>query len=194
MEIKAHSDMKIKRLAQSGLIAGLYVLLTLVSFAFGLANGAVQVRISEALCILPVFTSAAVPGLFAGCFLANLLTGCSMVDVVAGSLTTLAAAYLTRVLAGKTGLLRKHEKKESPTAGMEENHTAQMIKVFFCTLPPVVLNAIVVPLLCKYVYGTNGALLFFVGTVALGELISASGLGMLLYRWVRKNTDRLGLK
>ena len=80
---------KIKFITQAAVIAALYTVLTFIANALGLANQAIQVRISEALTILPVFTPAAIPGLFAGCLLSNVLTGCALLDVVFGSLATL---------------------------------------------------------------------------------------------------------
>jgi len=77
---------KLALLTQGALIAALYTALTYLANALGLANGAVQVRFSEALTILPVFTPAAVPGLFVGCLLANLLTGAAIWDILFGSL------------------------------------------------------------------------------------------------------------
>ena len=88
-----------KELTIGGMIAALYVVLTLFINALGLASGAIQVRISEALTILPLFTSAAIPGLFLGCVLGNLLGGASPLDVICGSLATLigaAGGYLLR--------------------------------------------------------------------------------------------------
>ena len=73
----------------AGLIAAIYVVLTFVSQAFGLASGAIQFRLSEMLTILPMVTPAAIPGLTVGCILANLLTGCALWDVVFGSVATL---------------------------------------------------------------------------------------------------------
>ena len=80
----------------SGLIAAQYVVLTMLSSVFGLASGAVQLRLSEALTILPCFTAAAVPGLFVGCIIANVISGCAWWDVVFGSLATLIGAVGTR--------------------------------------------------------------------------------------------------
>ena len=57
---------------EAALIAALYTVLTVFVGAFGLANGAIQFRVSEALCVLPFFTPAAIPGLAVGCFLSNL--------------------------------------------------------------------------------------------------------------------------
>ena len=64
---------KVLFIVQAALIAAIYVALTYLSSIAGLASGTIQVRISEALCILPVFTTAAIPGLWLGCFLANML-------------------------------------------------------------------------------------------------------------------------
>jgi len=82
--------------------------LTYFISAFNLASGAIQVRISEALTILPVFTPAAIPGLFIGCLLSNLLTGCMPLDVVFGSLATLIGACGTYALRKHNGWLRYH--------------------------------------------------------------------------------------
>lgn len=88
-------------LTQGAMIAALYVVLTFIANLAGLASGVIQVRLSEALTILPVFTAAAVPGLAVGCVLANLLTGCAIWDVVFGSLATLIGAVGTRLLHKK---------------------------------------------------------------------------------------------
>ena len=85
-------------ITRAGLIAAMYVALTFVAQIFGLASGAIQFRLSEALTILPMFTSAAIPGLAVGCILANVLTGCAMWDVVFGSLATLLGAVGTYYL------------------------------------------------------------------------------------------------
>ena len=83
-------------LAQGGMVAALYVALTLMSSAMGLASGQIQLRLSEALTVLPCFFPAAVPGLFVGCLLANLLTGCVLWDVAVGSLATLGTRLLRK--------------------------------------------------------------------------------------------------
>ena len=93
---------KVLFLTQAAVIAAIYVVLTIFISAFNLASGAIQVRISEALTILPFFTPAAIPGLAIGCLLSNLLTGVAVYDVVFGSLATLLGAV-------GTYLLRKHK-------------------------------------------------------------------------------------
>ena len=149
-----------KDLAVAGLIAALYVLLTYLVNLFGLASGVIQVRLSEALTILPVFTGAAVPGLFIGCLLANILTGCALWDIVFGSLATLAGAIGTYYVGRKI-----------PALG----------PVF-----PIVANCIVVPPVLMYVYGAEDAYWFLVMTVGIGEIISCGVLGWLLYQVLKK--------
>ena len=157
---------KTTNLAIAAIIAALYVVLTYLASALGLASYAIQVRFSEALTILPIFTPAAIPGLFVGCVLANLLTGCAVWDVVFGSLATLLGAI-------GTYLLRKHR--------------------VTALLPPIVANTLVVPPVLLYVYGLEGTYLFFTLTVCLGEVISCGILGTVLRKSLekRKLFDRL---
>ena len=79
-------------LATAAMIAALYVVLSFAINAFGLASGAIQVRVSEALTILPYFTTSAIPGLTIGCLLFNLLSGAAILDVIFGPLATLLGA------------------------------------------------------------------------------------------------------
>lgn len=153
---------KVLFMTQAAMIAALYVVLTYIANLFGLASGEIQVRISEALCILPIFTPAAVPGLFLGCLISNTITGCVIWDIIFGSLATLIGAL-------GTYFLRKTK--------------------FLCTLPPVIANAIVVPLVLKYAYGLGDAYLYFVGTVLAGEVISVIVLGLLLKAALWKNRN-----
>ncbi len=151
---------KVLFITQAAVIAALYVVLTMFINAFNLASGNIQVRISEALCVLPFFTPAAIPGLWIGCLLANILTGATIYDIVFGSLATLIAAI-------GTYLLRKHK--------------------FLCTLPPVISNAIIIPLVLRYGYGfvftwhdKDWSLPFYALTVGAGEVISVCILGSIL--------------
>ncbi len=144
---------RVLMIVRSGMIAAIYVVLTLFVAAFNLANGAIQVRISEALTILPYFTSAAIPGLTIGCLLSNILTGCALPDIIFGTLATLIGAVGTH-------LLRKNR--------------------YLCAIPPIVSNALIIPLILKFAYGLEGAYLFFVLTVGAGEVISCFVLGELL--------------
>ena len=143
---------KVLRITQAAMIAAIYVVLTVFISAFNLASGAIQVRISEALTILPVFTPAAIPGLFLGCLISNLVTGCMPLDVVFGSLATLIGACA----------LRKHK--------------------WLAPLPPIVANTIIVPFVLRYVYLAEGTIPFFMLTVGIGEVISCYLLGSILHR------------
>lgn len=145
-------------LALGGIIAALYVVLTMVSAAFGLASGAIQVRLSEALTVLPALTVSAVPGLTVGCLLANLITGCAPWDVVFGSIATLLGAVGTRLL------------KDKP---------------FLCWIPPVVSNMVIVPLVLMMVYGVPETFWYLMLTVGAGEVIACGVLGLLLLRSLR---------
>ena len=149
----------VQKITFGGVIAALYVVLTLVANAFGLASGAIQVRISEALTILPVFTAAAIPGLTVGCVLANLITGCLPWDIVFGSLATLIGAAGTR-------LLRK--------------------KPLLAWIPPVISNMAIIPVVLQRVYGVPDAWWYLVLTVGAGEVISCGVLGLLLYHSTKR--------
>jgi uncharacterized membrane protein len=161
--MKNQNSKKVLLLVQAAMIAALYVVLTFLANALGLANQAVQVRFSEALTILPFFTGAAVPGLFIGCLLSNILTGCALPDIIFGSLATGIAAVLTRKL-------RKNK--------------------WLAPVPPIVANAIVVPLVLLYAYHV-GPLWFTFLTVTIGEVISCGILGMLLLFALQKYAPRL---
>ena len=82
-------------LVTGAIIAGLYIVLTFLSNAFGLAFGPIQFRISEALTLLPILTPAAIPGLAIGCLISNILSF-NAIDMLFGTLATLIAAILTR--------------------------------------------------------------------------------------------------
>lgn len=140
-------------LTQAAMIAALYVVFTLIANSLGLSNQAIQIRFSEALTVLPFFTAAAVPGLFIGCLISNLLTGAIIWDIIFGSLATLLGA------AG-TYLCRKHK--------------------WMAPLPPIVSNTLIVPFILYFAYGAEGAIPFFMLTVGIGEVLSCGVLGMLL--------------
>lgn len=145
-------------MVQAAMIAALYVVLTFLANAFGLANYAIQVRFSEALTILPYFTPAAIPGLFIGCLISNTLTGCALPDIIFGSLATLIGAFFTY-------RLRRHK--------------------WMAPIPPIVANMIIVPFVLLYAYGIRPLWFSFV-TVTAGEIISCGILGMLLLLTLEK--------
>ena len=147
--------MKSKKLVficQAAVIAALYVVLTYVFSAF--ASGVIQVRVSEALTILPAFTPAAIPGLVIGCLLSNTLTGCVLLDIIFGSVATLIGALGSYALRRHTWLV---------------------------PIPPIVSNMIIVPFVLRFAYGATDAFPFMIATVGAGEIISCYLLGMILY-------------
>lgn len=155
----------------AAVIAALYTALTLLSYAFGLDKGAVQLRLSEVLAVLPCVSGAAVPGLFVGCFLSSLLCGGHPLDVVFGSLVTLLAAMVCRMLRGA---LR------------------YKLGTILVTLPNVLLNAFLIPLLLMFVYGVPDGYFYLVLTVGIGEAVTTGILGScLLFAMRRRNLVRM---
>ena len=146
-------------LAQSAMIAAIYVVLTVALAPF--SYGEVQVRVSEALTILPVFTPAAIPGLFVGCLISNILGGGILPDIIFGSLATLLGACFTY-------LLRNRNK-------------------FLAPLPPIISNILIVPLVLHYGYQVPLPIPFLMGTVGIGEVISCGILGMIVYTILDKH-------
>lgn len=140
-------------ISQAAMIAALYVVLTYIANAFGLANSTPQVRLSEALTILPFFTPAAIPGLTIGCLLSNWLTGCHLLDIIFGTVATLIGAVLTYAL------------RRFP---------------WLAPLPPIAANTIIVPWVLRFAYQMKDAIPFMMLTVGFGEIISCGILGMIL--------------
>ena len=139
-------------ITQAAVIAALYVVLVVV-FNY-ISFGPIQFRVAEALTILPYFTPAAIPGLFIGCILANVIGGAVVWDILFGSIATLIGAVFTY-------LLRKKSK-------------------FLAPLPPVLANTIIVPWVLKYAYGAEEMVWFMAVTVGIGEILACYVLGMIL--------------
>lgn len=151
-------------LTQAAMIAALYVVLTFIANALGLASGVIQVRLSEALAILPFFTPAAIPGVYIGCVLANALTGACLLDILLGSLASLIGAY-------GAYLLRRHK--------------------WLVPIPTILANAAIVPAVLILGYGVPDAWWFLVLTVGAGEILSCGILGMVLLFALQKNAARI---
>lgn len=156
---------RILYLCRAGSIAALYVVLTLLCALLGLASGPIQLRLSEALCILPFFTSAAIPGLSIGCLLANLLTGSLWQDVVFGTLATLLGASIA--------------------------YSLRKISVYLVPIPTIFSNTLILPPVLAWVYHAEGGLPYLALTVGAGELLSAGGCGILLYLSLRPYASSL---
>ena len=140
-------------LTQAAMIAAIYVVLTMLANALGLASYAIQIRFSEALTILPYFTFAAVPGVTIGCLIANILAGGALLDIIFGTFASLLGAL-------GTYYLRKKSKWLAP-------------------VPPIVANAIIVPPVLYFAYGITPVWFSFI-TVSIGEVICCGVMGMAL--------------
>ena len=147
----------VRRMTRAAIVGALYAALTLLSSVFGIAYGPVQFRISEALCLLPFLFPETAWGLFAGCWVANLISPYGPLDMVVGSLATLAAALWTSKCRRK----------------------------WLAPLPPVVCNALIIPALIA-VQSASGAeafgavFLYNALTIGLGELLACYLLGGIL--------------
>ncbi|MBQ9928367.1 MAG: QueT transporter family protein [Lachnospiraceae bacterium] len=161
--MKTNNQNQVMLLVHAAMIAALYVVLTFIANALGLASSAIQIRFSEALTILPYFTPAAIPGLFIGCLLSNVMTGCALPDIIFGSLATLIGAVFTRKL-------RRYK--------------------WLAPIPPILSNAVIVPFVLLYAYGIKPLWFSFV-TVTAGEIISCGVLGMILLFSLQKYANRI---
>ena len=153
--------------AVAGITAALYVALTFLSSAVGLASGAIQFRLSEALTVLPFFTPAAIPGLAIGCLLANYLTGCVFADVICGTIATLLGAIGTWLLSKIPFCKKKWG-------------------ALLCTLPPVIANVLIVPFVLRYAYEVPDAIPYLMLTVGIGEVVCCCILGGILLFSLKK--------
>ena len=157
--MKTKTAMRTRFVCTSAVIAAAYVALTYLSNSLGLASGAIQFRISEALCALGLFTPAAIPGVSVGCFLANLLTGCAALDVIFGSLASLM------------GMLGAYALRKKP---------------FVALLPYVFANVVIVPFVLAYAYGVETAWWLLALSVGAGEIVCAYIGGLVLYFALKK--------
>lgn len=153
--MKTNTYRRARFLTHAAMIAAIYVALTWLSALVGLSGmGAIQLRLSEALCVLPYFTAAAIPGVSVGCLLANLLTGAALPDVIFGTLATVIGAF-------GTYFLRRFR--------------------FLAAVPPIVANTLIVPFVIRYAYlDVSESLPFLFLTVGLGEILSIGVFGTLL--------------
>ncbi|MCD8084691.1 MAG: QueT transporter family protein [Clostridiales bacterium] len=144
------------------MIAAIYTALTLMIEP--IASGPIQFRISEALCILPYFTPAAIPGVTVGCLLSNLLMGSAAMDVVFGSVATLIGAV--------------------------GSYAVRKSKWLVC-VPPILSNTVIVPWVLKYAYGTPYTIPFTMLTVGVGEVLAIGVLGNVLLAVLDRQSERI---
>jgi len=144
------------------MIAALYAVITLLLAPFSF--GPYQLRVAEAMTLLPVLLPEAIPGLFLGCLLANLLGGAHLLDIVFGSLTSLMAALATRLLYKRAVL---------------------------AALPPVVFNALIVGVLVHFLYAPDVPLLLCMFQVGVGQAVACYALGLPLLTGMRRLPESL---
>ena len=161
---------KAKYIAEGALTAALYVLLTVLSAAFGLSGGVIQLRLSEALCVLPLFMPSSVIGLFVGCIIANIITGAVVADVIVGSLATLIAAAVLSLM------------KRIPK-----------MPAILAPLPNIVFNTAAVPFVLRYAYGVTELLPYLFLTVGVGEIVSSGVLGCAFAAFLGRHKDIMKL-
>lgn len=150
----------LNQLTRAAIIAALYAAFTLPLGSLGSQN-ILQIRPAEALTLLPLFFAEAVPGLAIGCMIANIFGGYGIYDIVFGSLITLTAAYLTRII------------KKPLLAG----------------IPPVILNAALLPLIWLAAGAQTIYLYSFLSTL-LTQCVWVYGLGLPMYYLLKKRLDK----
>jgi uncharacterized membrane protein len=153
---------KVQFITQGAVIAAIYVVLVLIFDTFSF--GPIQFRIAEMLTVMPYFTPAAIPGLFVGCLIANIIGGGLIWDIVFGSIATLIGAI-------GSYLVRKNK--------------------WLVPLPPIIANMVIVPFVLKYAYGYDGLLVYFMFTVGLSEIIVCGIIGMALLTVMAKNREHI---
>ena len=146
-----------KFMLQAAAIAAVYATLTLILMP--LSYGVMQVRVSEALTILPFFTPAAIPGLFIGCLVSNMVGPNGILDMIIGSGATLIAAFFSYLLRNKPLLV---------------------------PIPPIIANGILIGGMLHYAYSVPFSLAVCILWVGLGELIACYGIGYPLLRYLIK--------
>ena len=151
-------EKKTRNLVHGSLIAAVYIVLIMVFRP--ISFGPIQFRIAEALCVLPYFTPAAIPGLFVGCLISNLLGGAMLMDVIFGSLATLIGAI-------GSYLLRRNR--------------------YLVSLPPILANTLIIPWVLKFAYGSEDMIWYMMVTVGIGEILAIGVLGHFLLTVLTKH-------
>ncbi|MBE7054288.1 MAG: QueT transporter family protein [Ruminococcaceae bacterium] len=153
-------------IVKASLIAAIYVIITGLFAPISFGHGIFQLRISEALTVLPIYTSAAIPGLFVGCMMSNLIFGgLGIIDLIFGSLATLIASYLTYKLKNKGKII--------------------------ALIPPVVVNALIVGTYLKILLFKDVNVLVTIGYTFLGQLGACYIIGMMFSMALDKYKDKL---
>ena len=175
MRTRQNTLKRVRFICLAALIAAMYVALTYLAMALGLDKNAIQIRFSEALIVLAFITPAAIPGLYIGCLLANILTACAPLDILIGPLATLIGAVGSYLIG------RMSNKK---------------LARWLCTIPNIIANTIIVTIVCYICYTapdaqTPSIIPFYAATIFIGEVISCGVLGSILLFGSEKTFRRL---
>jgi uncharacterized membrane protein len=154
--MKNSSSHAVKRMTQAAIIAAIYVVLVVI---WPFSSGAIQVRLSEALTILPAFTPAAIEGVTLGCLIANIVTGCALPDIIFGTVATFIGVLIAY-------MLRKN--------------------LYLVPVPTILSNTLILPFVIKYAYTGTASIPYLAATIFAGEFISAGILGVLLGKVLNK--------
>lgn len=160
-----------KALCRAAIIGALYAALTM---AFGaLAYGPFQIRPAEALCVLPLFYGEAVPGLYVGCLIANILSGYGVYDILLGSLATLLASVCTYIV----GRIFKNKPLRIVVGG----------------LFPVLLNSFIVPAIWLLAGSAEETYVLSAAFMLLTESVWIYALGTPLYIGIDRLMGRVSV-
>ncbi len=178
---------QVHKIILAAIITALYVALTVP--AASISYGMIQFRLAEALTVLPVLTSAAVPAVGLGCFIANILNpqNLGLIDIIGGSLTTLIAAELSYLLARPW-----REQRAAAAAGSLklEKKGAKLKRELLMLAPPVLLNALVVGTYLPFLFTDSrpslGLILLTQGSILLSQAIVIYGIGLPFLRAIAK--------
>ena len=175
MKTRQSGVKQVRFICLAAMIAAMYVALTYLSMALGLDKNAIQIRFSEMLIALAFVTPAAIPGLYVGCLLANILTGCAPLDILLGPIATLIGS-------GGAYLIGRIKNKK--------------IARWLFTIPNIIANIIIVTVVCYFCYtapaAQNASIIpFYAATIALGEIISCGLFGSVLLFGSEKALRRL---
>ena len=172
-------------ITQAAVIAALYVILSMLSETLHLSSGVIQCRISEALTILPAFFASAIPGLYVGCLLTNLIASATAWDIVFGPVATLIGARGT-YLIGRAVRAKALGRSDKEAAGKVSVLRVVILTILFA-LPPIIANAVIIPPILKFGLELEYAFWFIVVTVTAGEIIACGIFGGLLLAALLRN-------
>ncbi len=153
----------IQKITRAAITAAAYTAITVLLYP--ISSGLVQIRVAEALMLLPMLYPETAAGLFVGCLLSNFLGGGMALDIIFGSLATLIAALVITKIKNK----------------------------WLAPLPSIICNGVIVGIVMAYATVKDAGVwqyLMWIGSVSLGEAISCYGLGIPLITAIEKYQNK----